>query len=243
MLASRPHFPKLRRMDGLVEMKCKNCGSALSPEDISPQLAAARCQHCNALFALPSAARPEIGRPAVAMPKSFRFERSGDAIRLTRRWFGPMAFVMLFFAILWNGFLLVWHGIALSQGLWFMSAFGLIHTAVGLFLIYYVLALFLNSTALHLSPEILKIETGPLPWKGNKSLPAAEVEQIYCREKISRNRNGSSTTYNVEAVLRGNRRETLVTGLGDPDHARFIEQQIERHLHLADTRVAGEYAG
>ena len=67
------------------------------------------------------------------------------------------------------------------------------------------------------------------------------VEQLFCREKISRGKNGTTTTYQLEAVLEGNRRETLVKDLSDPDHALYIEQQLERHLRLPDVPVAGEH--
>jgi hypothetical protein len=225
----------------LIELKCRNCGSQLSPEDISPQLAAARCRHCNALFAIPAAGPRVIPRASVSLPRAFRVSLQGDTVRISRRWLGPLAFFLLFFAVVWNGFMLVWHGIALGTGMWFMSAFGLLHTGVGLFLIYYVLALFLNSTVITASPRELSVAIGPLPWKGNKRIPREMVEQLFCKERISHGKNGSSAAYRVEAVLRGNRRDTVVTGFSDPDHALFVEQEIERHLGIADVPVAGEF--
>ncbi len=180
-------------------------------------------------------------RPEVASPKSFYILRSPQSLDISRRWFGGQAFFLLFFAIIWNGFMIVWHTIALTQGLWFMSVFGLIHTGVGIFLIYYVLALFLNSTVVRASRLALEVKSGPMPWKGNKILATSEVEQLYCIEKVSHGNNGSSASYRVEAVLRGNRRETLIGGLNNPDHALYIEQQLEHFLGILDTPVAGEY--
>lgn len=230
-------------MDALVELKCRNCGSPLSPESISPQLAAARCPHCNALFALPaSVAEPKsIPRPDVALPKRFVVDRDGDAVTITRRWFSPAAFFMLVFALFWNGFLVVWHGIALSSGMWFMSLFGLIHTGVGLWLIYWVAAMFLNSTVIRASHEWLQVRSGPLPWRGNQDLERGVVRQLYCTEKVTHGKNGSSARYGVEVVLEGNRRETLVKGLDDADQALFIEQQLEKHLGIDDVPVEGEH--
>lgn len=225
----------------LIELKCRNCGSQLAPEDVSMQLAVARCPHCNALFVIPAAGPRTIARPEVSLPKGFRLDRSGDTVRISRRWIGPPAFFLLFFTVFWNGFMLVWHTISLSTGMWFMSAVGLIHTGVGLFLIYYVLALFLNTTVVLASPRELEIQIGPVPWRGNKRLPRDMVEQLFCREKISRGKNGPSSSYHVEAVLRGNRRETLASGFHDSDHALFVEQEIERHLGITDIPVAGEH--
>lgn len=225
----------------LTDLKCRNCGAALSAADISPQLGAARCGHCRSLFALPTSSPASIPRPEVPLPAAFTMETQGDTLVITRRWRNVGAWFLLFFALLWNGFLIVWHGIALSQGAWFMSAFGLIHTGVGLFLIYYVAALFLNSTVIRASSRGLESKSGPLPWKGDRQLGAGTVSQLYCTEKVHRSKNGSSTRYGVEAVLPGNRRDTLVRGLPEADHALFIEQQLERHLGLADIPVAGEH--
>lgn len=228
----------------LVELKCRNCGSQLDPEDISPQLAAARCRHCDALFAIPTKVTTEpdeIPRPKVGLPKGFELTRTGPDLVITRRWFSPAAFGLLFFAIIWNGFMIVWHTIALSQGVWFMSLFGLIHTAVGVGVAYTVAAMFLNSTVVQAGPSGIGIRHGPLPWKGNKQMARNQIEQLYCQEKIHRGKNGSAATYRLMAVTPGNGRETLVKNVTDIEHAIFFEQEIERHLGIKDTRVAGEF--
>lgn len=225
----------------LVELKCRNCGAQLSPENISPQLSAARCHHCHALFAISAPAAKPIPRPRVSLPKGFQVNQRGDSLEIVRRWLGPSAFFLLFFALFWNGFMLVWHAIALGTGQWTMSLFGLIHTAVGIGLGYYVLGLFINSTTIRAAAGELTVKSGPLPWSGNKTVPRTEVSQLYCKEKIHHGKNGASTTYGIEMVLSGNRRETLVKGLPNSDHALFIEQQIERHLGIVDVPVTGEF--
>lgn len=226
----------------LIELKCANCGSQLSPEDISPQLAAARCRHCNALFAIPSAAGPApIGRPEVTLPPRFQIDSDMDSLRITRKWLSPSAFFLLFFAIFWNGFMIVWHTIALGTGMWIMSAFGLIHTGVGIGLIYVVLAKFLNTTVITANKFELSVRSGPLPWRGDRQIEANQVRQLYCKEKVTHGKHGSSASYAVEAVMKDNTRQALAQGFENADQALFVEQQIERHLAIADVPVAGEH--
>jgi len=226
----------------LVELKCNNCGSQLKPEDISPELSAARCHHCNALFALPGAAGGRaIARPAVNLPPKMHMEERMDGLVISRKWIGAKAWFLLFFAIIWNGFMVGWNGIAISKGVWIMAAFGTLHTGIGLVLIYTVIAMFLNSTTVKAGQGRIQTRNGPLPWPGNKMLETHEVEQLYCTEKISHSKNGTSVIYKVEAVLKGNRRETLVHDIPDHDQALYIEQQLERHLQIKDVPVAGEY--
>lgn len=224
----------------LIDLKCRNCGAAISPKDISYEIGAARCGHCRSLYTIPSTGR-SIPRPQVSLPPGFTVETVGNVLSITRRWFRPSAWMLVFFALFWNGFMVVWHGIALTTGTWIMSLFGLLHTGVGLWLIYYVAALFANRTVIRASPALLEVAHGPVPWRGNLRMEATGIGQLYCTEKIRRSKNGTRTGYRVEAILPDNRRKVLVEGLDDADHALFIEQQIERHLRIADRPVEGEH--
>ncbi len=227
----------------LIELKCRNCGSELSPRDISPQLSAARCRHCNALFALPAAMidRMEIRRPDVPLPKNFRVDRDMDSVRITHRWFRPGAFFLLIFAVVWNGFIIGWQIKAISQGNWSKVLFGLLHTSAGALLAYLTLAAFLNSTVIRATRFELSVKIGPLPWRGNKRIQADKISQFFCKENVSHGRNNSTTTYSVEAVLQNNVRETIAAEFPKSDQALFVEQELERHLTLTDVPVAGDY--
>ncbi len=230
-------------MDKLIELKCRNCGSQLAPEDISARLAVARCKHCDALFALPSSltAPQPVARPEVELPKRFTVDRANQTLAITWRWFSPAVIALLVFAVFWNGFLIVWHTIALSQGAWFMSLFGLIHTAVGVGLAYWVAAKFLNRTTVFASREWLQVRIGPLPWPGKLDLKHGDVRQFFCRQKVKHSKNGATETYQVEAVIEGNLRKTIVKGLENADQAIFVEQQLEKYLGIEDVPVDGEY--
>lgn len=230
----------------LLELACKNCGSQLEPESISTELNAARCTHCNALFAiaLPQQQNAESTRkgprPKVPMPKGFEVSELGHEFVIKRRWYSPALFFLLFFCIFWNGFMVVWHTMALTTGAWFMSLFGLIHTAVGIGIAYGTLAGFLNTTEIKMGRGTLILKHGPVPWKGNKDIAAHSIRQLYCKEKITRGKNGTHHRYSVEAVLDTDKRETLVKGLQKAEQALFIEQQLESRLGIQDQATPGE---
>ena len=173
------------------------------------------------------------------MPKHVTVKTAGANLEIVRRWFNPGYFFLLFFCILWNGFMVFWHVMAISQGAWLMSFFGLIHTAVGVGLAYTVLAGFLNSTVISVGHGV-SIKHRPLPWKGEKSIPRDQVDQVYCIEKIHRGKNGTTTTYQVVVRDAAGKKQTLLKRLMDADQALFVEQQIERFLGIKDTYVQGE---
>ncbi|MFP4107163.1 MAG: hypothetical protein ACLFVU_13905 [Phycisphaerae bacterium] len=199
----------------LLELKCINCGAPILGADVNLDRGLARCSHCGAMFAIddddtdaPPAPAPAAVAPAVQrlpldlpMPKNFHIENYSGRLVIRRRWWHPMFLFLIVFAVFWNGFMIFWHTMALASGAWFMSCFGLIHTAVGVGLIYFILCGFLNSTIITADYGTLSVRHGPLPWIGNKTLDPRNIRQLYCRQKIRRSNNGGSSTWNAPRNL------------------------------------------
>lgn len=240
----------------LTELECRNCGAGLTESDVSERLAVVKCTHCGAMYALESTV-PEA-RPAtppegaawydngqrydVPMPKGFTVDDFGGRLTIARSWFSWAVIPMIFFAVFWNGFMIVWHTIALTSGAWFMSAFGLIHTAVGVGLTYFIIASFVNTTRVSADGESVRVAHGPLPWPGNKELFAHDIEQLFVKEKVSHGKHGASFSYEVHAILTSGTSEKFLTGLKEAEQALFIEQQLEKYLDIQDRAVRGEVA-
>ena len=183
-------------------------------------------------------------RPKVAAPPRFSVDTFGSELEISRSWFSPGVFFLVFFCVIWDGFLVFWYSIAFTQDdvPWIMILFPTLHLAVGVGLTYFVLCCFVNRTRIKVSMGQLTVRHGPLPWPGNYTLNSAEVEQLYCQSKFHNSKNGGRYTYEVHAVLLDGTKQKLVSGLDDPDQAIFIEQQLEDHLRIEDRRVPGEYA-
>ena len=230
----------------LKALRCKNCGATISPENVVERLAMARCDHCGSVFAVSGLPTPASGaeeprpRVKVPMPRGIRVEELGSSLEIRRRWFGPAFVFLAFFCVFWNGFMIVWHAMALSMGAWFMSLFGLLHTAVGVGLAWFTLAGLLNTTTIRARRGLIEITSGPIPWWGNANVSTDELDQLYCKERISHSKNGTNYSYQVLAVTKTNVRQTLVKGLTEADQALFIEQELERFLDIKDRPVRGE---
>ncbi|NLF71841.1 MAG: hypothetical protein GX575_22660 [Candidatus Anammoximicrobium sp.] len=229
----------------LVELHCKSCGATLKPENVVERLAMARCDHCGAVFGieglpLSSEAQASRQRAPVPMPPGIEVSPFGGSLEITRRWFALPFVFLAFFCVFWDGFMVAWHAIALSTGAWFMSAFGLLHTAVGVGLTYYTVAGFVNRTVIRAGQGLIEIRHGPLPWPGNKEFVAHEVAQLYSKEKVQHGKNGTQCAYTIHAIMADDRRETLVGGLTEAEQALYIEQQLEQFLGIRDEPVPGE---
>src|SRR5690606_5247899 len=102
---------------------------------------------------LKAAQKPRAGQGALAtLPDWLRVGQGGGGLVFTRRWFQPVFLFLAFFCLMWDGFLVVWYGIAFATlgtakgpGL-MMFVFPLIHVAVGVGLTYYTICGFFNRT-------------------------------------------------------------------------------------------------
>ena len=227
-----------------MQLDCPRCGRTIPGGDINVQTSIAKCSACGSVFGfadLVPGAQAAYRKPVVEMPKHFSVAQEGADLLITYRWFSAGFVFLLFFCLFWDGFLAVWYYLAFVKGGPLgMKLFPLIHVAAGIGLTYFTLAGFVNRTIVRASSGELAIRHLPLPWPGNKVLSRADVEQLFCEEKMSRGRNGTSVAYQVSAVMRGGSRVKLVSGLASPEQALFIEEQIEGFFGIKDRPVAGE---
>ena len=186
------------------------------------------------------------------MPERLVREPLPNGVRFTYRWFGPQFAFLVFFCVAWNAFLYFWYakaiaGVDWAQGLGaleghrlMMILFPIAHVAVGVGLTYYTLCGFVNRTIVEVAGRVITISHGPLPWRGNRTIPGSDVQQLYREEITRRTKNGTSTSYQLSAVQKDNRKLKLLSGLGGADLALFLEQEIERALGIRDQAVTGE---
>lgn len=179
--------------------------------------------------------------PLTPFPKNIELLTEFDAIVVRRDWRTSAAYFLVFFTFIWNAFMVAWMTITISQGVWIMAAFGSIHALVGLGLIYFTLASFLNKTDIRITPYTLSIKHYPLRWFGQREYPVETIRQVFCKEKISRNKNNTSITYQVLFLDQNNRSQKILSGLTDSEQARFIENQVEKTLGIKNQSVSGEF--
>jgi hypothetical protein len=231
-------------MTAPVALNCPSCASPLKADDLHLAQGIATCGYCRALMTIPgarSSGEVEHARHPISMPKRVNVRQTMHGLEITRRWFTPVAFGLLLFCVFWDGFLLFWYGAAFAtNGPLAMKLFPLIHVAAGIFITYLTAATFLNSTRITVERGEVKVSHGPLPWPGNLTMRADAFDQLFCKEKINRGKNGTHVTYEIWAALReGAHQKFLSAGL-ERDHAIFIEQEMERALNLKDRHVSGE---
>lgn len=245
-----------------MHLDCKECGARIPAEDMNLENLVARCRRCDAVFSFAA----EVGagaeglaapvgvdgprRPVplslgdVPLPRGITVDDEPGQFTIVRRWFAPKIIGLLFFCALWDGFLIVWYAGVLTTGAPLpMVLFPLLHLAVGAGITYAMLAGFLNRTRIEIDPMSFSIRHGPLPWRGNRTISALDIDQLYVMEKVHHGKHGRTwLTFEVWSKLKGAPDVKLLSGLEDRNQALSIEQVVEDRLRIADRPVEGEVA-
>ncbi len=239
-----------------MKLTCPDCQKPVPAEDVNIKLGVGKCLACDAVFSLAD----QMGQPLkslrsnlpVAPPKHYRVEDFGPDLTIGWRWYTHAIWFLVFFAIFWDGFLIVWYSIAITAlvhgnggdaGTWIMLIFPMLHLLVGLGLTYVCLITFFNRTEIKLAGGELSVHLGPFPVWGNRRLPTVEVCQLFCTEQCHRRKHGSSYSYNVNALLQSGERISLVCNIQEAHEALYLERVLEERLKLADQRVPGDWVG
>jgi hypothetical protein len=202
--------------------------------------------------ALPERMRVIVDEREVATAEDYRradVARGGDLV-IETRWFEPRRHLgMLAFVLFWDGFLVAWyrtlfrgdaHARTIDAMAVLFALFPAVHVAIGIGLTYRLLAAFLNKTRVGLREGVLFVQHGPVPWRGNLALPAASIRQLFCEERVVKERRGETRSYALAALVEGGARVPLLPGLGSADQVLFLEQELEERLGIADGEVEGE---
>jgi hypothetical protein len=236
-----------------MQLSCEVCHAPLRPEDVRLDIAVAKCHSCNAVYDLSGRKarglapqppeRPRFIRAKAPLPERFRVEEDAGATRISWRWFSAIHIFLIFFCVAWDGFLLVWYGIALNTDAPIIAiVFPIAHVAAGVGLTYYTLTGLVNRTRIEVSRNQLTIRHGPLPWFGNVDSPGRQFTQLYGVENVATSKGQQTTSYTLFAVDREGRKVKLVGGLPEKDQVLYLEQTLERRLGIEDAPVDGEIA-
>jgi hypothetical protein len=238
-----------------MQIVCKTCAAPIKAENLNLENCIGKCEYCNSLTYFGESMRPakasveqyrEQGwteqKDALERHARFEVQEEGDDLVIRYRWFTWSILFLMFFCVLWDGFLVVWYVIGFaSGGPWMMFIFPILHVAVGVGLTYAVVCSFVNSTEIRVNRQEISVSHGPLPCVKNEHLPASEVKQLYCVEKVTRNENSTSRKYHVMAAWRGGKHKNLITGFQDASQAIYLERLIEKYLQIEDQYVSGEH--
>jgi hypothetical protein len=232
------------------QLSCAGCGRGFKTQDLDLSVGLAWCVSCGAVTNvrmralateafLEAMTRPAPPRPMVVLPASFQVSNEGDRFSVSWRSFPPVLAVGLALGVLFSlGLALAPadEASALMGAAWFKA----LAVVQALGAAYGLLVVLLNRTEVSLESGTLRVTRGPVPMGGNRSLTREALSQLFASERVVRRRQGTTTSYELGAVLRDGRRLTLLGGLPSRDQVVWLEQTFEKRLGLVDRAVKGE---
>ncbi len=232
-----------------LQLSCPNCHSQIQAEDININNVLAKCAKCNTVFSF----KDEINKPVhkkqeVLLPvgiESFSTDFELDFEINWRKTSKGLGF-FLFFTLFWNGIVGIFVVIGLATGQWQMLLGVSIHLLIGIFLLYYVMGIMLNTTYITVSNRELRVEHLPLrfPFYPNRFLPVSDVEQVFVERYVASTTNKRPNyAFKVKLIDRNQERIDLIKGLKQPNQALYIEQEIEKFLKIQDQVIEEEWKG
>ena len=121
-----------------------------------------------------------------------------------------------------------------------------LHILIGVGLLYYMAALFVNTTYVVVDHYNLTIEHRPLkmPFYPGRTIPSRDIDQIYIHKYVASRTNGQPNyAFGVQALLKTGENIKLLKGLRNANQAQYIEQEIEKFLKIKDRAVEEEFKG
>lgn len=126
-----------------MKLSCPSCGALIPATDTNVDTGVAKCQACSEVINIfealglpnPAVAQTSSAPRQELIPRPSRMvvEDLGNAMWSVHwRWFEPSLFLLMFFCIAWDSFLVFWYTMAFTHnGPWIMIVFPMAHLAVG----------------------------------------------------------------------------------------------------------------
>lgn len=186
---------------------------------------------------LPPAPTDVVG-PAGPPPAGITVAETADGLTVSWRWFQPAALLLAPFvaAFLIGAGLLVWKG--LEPPVFWPFLLGLLPFAgLALWLAYFLAAVVANRTVVRveLPAGTLTVRHRPLPWSGERTLPAGQVVRLAVRRLDRSSGHGGRplVSYQVWAVGQDGGETLVVSGLHDLDQGLYLARAVNSRLGVS----------
>ena len=222
---------------GYKNIHCPSCHNELPADNLNINDKIGKCHHCNVVFSFQGEIKEMLSltepKQEVIRPEGIDLFHFQDELEISiGQPFTPLEAIALSILPTVAFFLTM---ISIKQGLTFMWA-GLFWVISGL-LFYILLNRNKHKIFINVDNERLDIQWRPKKMMKDKSFSIGEIDQIYVKKNVSTGGIGLNMIVNGES---GQKHVTLIAGLKSFTKARYLEQEIERHLGLKDQKVIEE---
>ena len=227
-------------------LTCPRCNHLISGADINIEKTIAKCSNCQYVFAFSHDSKIGGLVPELIPPEGIEVLKLRNELDLRLDWKkttskGGQLFMMAF-TFLWNLILLPFVLTVILTGNWGILLFMSLHLAVGLGLIWYMAAIYLNKTSINLSRHKMKIRTLPLrlPFSKSGEYEISDIRQFFVSKYTASTSNGvPNYAYALYAIMANGDKISMLRGM-NRETQHYIEQELENYLGIANQKVNDE---
>lgn len=230
-----------------MDFYCPDCGRANPDSCADMKTMSAECIFCDTSISFAEVAdgvdRAERRIPCidkqVQMPDSISVTESVEELRIVKPWFTLNWIPVLALCCIWDfGVVRAWHAALMSDGASSDSGMPIFQAIIGLIATILTIQHCVNRTHIVVNASGLSSYSRPITFEQPKHIALDEIDQIYCRAERPASKIGR---FEVVAIDTGGECSTIMQGLTEIGHARFIERRIETRLGISDRWIAGEF--
>ncbi len=213
---------------------CKVCEQPLKKERLNIEKNIGYCENCHTIRQIKTLNQEEKARKKISIiaPNGIIVKNTGSKLHIETQLNVKSGFISIFIAIIMSLF-------ALSYGS-SNNPTALIFTLFAIAIAYTGLIDIINKVYINVTKQSIIIKSKPLPHFPMKIFISDKISQIYVKEYIHKNKNSTTYSYKVRAILKNGKDKVLVK-LDNPEYALYLERSIESWLRIEDRYVSGEY--
>ena len=216
---------------------CPKCYKKVSQDEDNIYL----CPACNLYFAEED--YEHLRRKYLHInTKGMSITEDESRLRMIYRW--EKNYFLLFFSLFWCYVSFSFFGSTFEHFVehWPSTSFRVVYPLLGVVLLYWALATFLNSTSVVVTQNSIRVLCSPLPWMGvHKNYVVRNIEQLYVEKYVAYHQN-KTPVHRYKIVLRERKLNLdLIRGIEVYEIAVTLENYMERYLDIQDKPVDGEH--
>jgi hypothetical protein len=181
------------------------------------------------------------------MFKKMKITEFEDKLIIEYKWFSLLVFKYLFLTLTWGLFLVFITNMMLgndSKEVIIGLLIVFVHALTMCYLIYYIVALFINKTIITVTKQSITVKHKPLKWKNAKTLQVENIHRIDLKNGFSSYQNDSTCYYDFIVEQSKGRRNIDLLGvkvIANESDALEIEQKIKQFLEIDDYEIVNEF--
>jgi hypothetical protein len=230
-------------------LTCPKCDHLISGADINIEKTIAKCSNCHHVFGFSHNSKIGGLVPELIAPEGIEVLKLRSGLDLNLDWKkttskGGKSF-LLAFTFLWNLILLPFVLTIVLSGNWSILLFISLHLAVGLGLLWYMAAIYLNRTSINLSRNHMRIRTVPIriPFSKSGDYELSDIKQFYVSKYTASTSNGvPNYAYALYAIMNNGDKVSMLRGM-NRETQHYIEKELETFLGITNIKVSGEDKG